>query len=484
MRWNPPTPSTRPRRVARRMIVQMVVFSSVITLCLSVLQLAFEYRSLRQALEQQLDSAGLFAPNIAGSVWDYDEKQIHRALGALILLPHVVEARVEASTPNPAWQVGHASQAHEIVRRYPLRHEARDEVHDIGTLVVVASLTGIYRQVATSAASIVLSNALKTLLVVLFMVYLIRRLITSRLEKMAVKLGSLMPGMDALREVVDLAPQPIPPTLDELDAVDWTLDHMAADLRQAVNALTRLNEDLEQRVRERTAELESFSYSVSHDLRTPLRAIDGFSRILLEDHNAQLDAEGQRLLQVVRTNTARMGQLIDDMLAFSRMGRREMRLEAIDMQALTHSVFESLRSSWGTREVHLQLGALPPAWGDTGMVRQVLENLLTNAIKFTQPQPVAKIEISAQKQSEGTVYCVHDNGVGFDMKYADKLFNVFERLHSREEFEGTGIGLAIVKRVVTRHGGKVWVHSEPGGGTAVYFTLPPPEGRHADDTPE
>lgn len=462
----------RPNRVARRMIVQMVVFSSLITLCLSVLQLAFEYRNLRQALEQQLDSAGLFAPNIAGSVWDYDEKQIHRALGALILLPHVVEARVEASTPNPDWQVGHSSQSHEIVRRYPLRHEARDEVHDIGTLVVVASLQGIYKQVATSAASIVLSNALKTLLVVLFMAYLIRRLITSRLERMAVKLGSLMPGMDALREVVDLAPQPIPTNLDELAAVDWTLDHMAADLRQAVGALTRLNDDLEQRVRERTAELESFSYSVSHDLRTPLRAIDGFSRILLEDHQAQLDTEGQRLLQVVRTNTVRMGQLIDDMLAFSRMGRREMRMSNIDVGALAHQVFENLRSSWGPREVQLQLGDLPSAWGDAGMVRQVLENLLTNAIKFTQPRPVAQIAVSARHTPEGTVYAVQDNGVGFDMQYADKLFKVFERLHSREEFEGTGIGLAIVKRVISRHGGKVWAHSEPGKGTTVFFTLP------------
>ncbi|MEJ2692852.1 MAG: transporter substrate-binding domain-containing protein, partial [Candidatus Thiodiazotropha sp.] len=251
-------------------------------------------------------------------------------------------------------------------------------------------------------------------------------------------------------------------------------EHKRAELE-----VKTLNHELERRVAARTAdlqaankELEAFSYSVSHDLRVPLRAIDGFSHILLEDYTDKLDKEGKRLLNVIRDNTSRMGQLIDDILQFSRAGRLEINFSSIDMEKLARAAFTELRSSFAESNLQLEIEPLPPANGDAAMIRQVFVNLLSNAIKFSRTQEAPRIQVGSLADSDETVYYVKDNGVGFDMQFSDKLFGVFQRLHGVNEFEGTGIGLAIVKRIITRHGGRVWAEGEINHGAAVYFTLP------------
>lgn len=219
-------------------------------------------------------------------------------------------------------------------------------------------------------------------------------------------------------------------------------------------------------------ELEAFSYSVSHDLRAPLRAISGFSQAVIEDCAPRLDDEGRRYLGLIQENAHRMGRLIDDLLTFSRLGRQQMTTSKIDMETLAKSVFEELVAQVPGRKIKFTVQSVPSAYGDNSMIRQVLVNLLSNAIKFTRTREEAFIELGYLPELSNGTYYVKDNGVGFDMQYVNKLFGVFQRLHSVTEFEGTGVGLALVHRIITRHGGRVWAEGMVDQGAAIYFILP------------
>ncbi len=221
-------------------------------------------------------------------------------------------------------------------------------------------------------------------------------------------------------------------------------------------------------------ELEAFSYSVSHDLRAPLRAIVGFSQILLEDHGPALPPDAQRCLQIVQANTQQMGHLVDDLLAFSRLSRQPLKTQRVAPEDLVRHVLEDLRDQRDGRPVEMTIGELPPCQADPALLKQVFVNLLGNALKYTRGRDPARIEIGARSngpQPGGAVYFVKDNGAGFDMQYADKLFGVFQRLHHAEDYEGTGVGLAIVQRIVHRHGGRIWAEAQVDRGAAFYFTL-------------
>ncbi len=332
---------------------------------------------------------------------------------------------------------------------------------------------------------------------------------------------------EALRKAHDELEKRVEERTAEFTAANEQLQQEIIERKRAEEEIRRLNAELEQRVIERTAqlevankELEAFAYSVSHDLRAPLRAMDGFSRILLEEHAPQLTPKAQHYLHMVRDNAQQMGQLIDDLLTFSRLGRQPLKKRPVAPAELVHQALEELRDEQEGRRVEITIGdpsagsgqapsagsgqapsttgsrqapsaglgqapsttdsgqALPSCQADPALLRQVFINLLSNALKFTRRREVACIEIGCQpcegsepSQGSEVIYFVKDNGVGFDMRYADKLFGVFQRLHHAEEYEGTGVGLAIVQRIIHRHGGRIWAEAEVDKGATFYFTL-------------
>ncbi len=249
--------------------------------------------------------------------------------------------------------------------------------------------------------------------------------------------------------------------------------------RRAKASIDDINKELEARVRQRTQqleaanrELEAFTYSVSHDLTAPIRAIDGFASALAEDYGGVLDAEGKRFLELVCKNTRRMGQMVQDFLRLSRLENSQFKMRVVDMTALAKSVIDDPAFAMPKANGKVEIDNLPEAYGDPAFLRQIFENLLSNAIKYSRQKETPRISVSGETKKGEAIYCVKDNGVGFDEKQAGDLFGVFQRLHSSDEFEGNGVGLAIVRRIVLRHGGRVWAESKPNKGSSFYFCLP------------
>lgn len=273
------------------------------------------------------------------------------------------------------------------------------------------------------------------------------------------------------------------PIAISLNSMDTPLGRMVfaairdvSSYRSAEQQIRSLNQELERQNKQLDSvnqELEAFAYSISHDLRAPLRSIVGFGEILREEHAQHLDDEGLRLLGIIRDSATKMGRLIDELLTFSRINRRVLEFRPVNMAALAQEAFNDVMASeHKSRQVELKLGALPEIRGSVSMFKQVWINLISNAVKYSRPQEHAAVTISARIQQREIWYTVSDNGVGFNMKYAHKLFGVFERLHADTEFEGTGVGLALVQRIINRHGGRIWADSTPGQGSTFTFALP------------
>lgn len=261
----------------------------------------------------------------------------------------------------------------------------------------------------------------------------------------------------------------------ELTKVNEQLRLEINERKKAEKKVARLNKDLSHhvvRLEEANRELEAFSYSLAHDLNAPLRIINGFSKLLLKYYGDKIEGEGKHFIETISNSSLKMGQFITDILALARLGRQEIRFTEVDMNRLAETIFAELKHCAPERDIELILNPLPPAYGEKTMLTQVFSNLLSNAVKFTRPKDKAVIEVGGRTEGRENIYCVKDNGVGFDMKYYDKLFGVFKRLHLEDEFEGTGAGLAIIQRIIKRHDGRVWAEGTVNQGAAFYFALP------------
>jgi PAS domain S-box-containing protein len=299
-----------------------------------------------------------------------------------------------------------------------------------------------------------------------------------------IKQGDRLEHIETLRQTKDgrlinvsVTASPIKDASGKIIGVSSVMRDITERVR-AREKIQQLNSELEKRVIERTAQLESankeleaFSYSVSHDLRAPLRAVDGFSQAVLEDYGPQLPDGCREDLQIIRHGAQKMGELIDDLLTFSRLSRLPLTKSAVDTGNLVRSALEELASQREGRHIEIRIADLPPCQADPALVKQVWINLLSNALKYTGKRDNAFVEIGCSRNNGHTVFFVRDNGTGFDMKYANKLFGVFQRLHRAEDYDGTGVGLAIVQRVVHRHGGRVWAESALDHGATFFFTL-------------
>ncbi len=293
--------------------------------------------------------------------------------------------------------------------------------------------------------------------------WLISRNFTRRLGRLSQATAALASGDYTSPVTVDRQ--------DELGKLASAFNSMARQVIQAQHLLEQQVRDRTKELETANKELESFSYSVSHDLRAPLRAVSGYAIMLKEDYEDSFDAEAKRIIGNIISNVKMMGRLIDDLIAFSRLGKREVARRNVDMKALAEACTSELLNGWPEEKFNLVVGDLPGCFGDEDLIRQVWLNLIGNALKYSSRTADPLIEIGAAANTNEVTWFVRDNGAGFDMKYADKLFKVFQRLHSQEEFEGTGIGLALVRRIIDKHKGRIWAESTPGTGTVFYFTL-------------
>ncbi len=362
----------------------------------------------------------------------------------------------------------------------------------VGTLHIRSDLTDLRDRIL-----VVLGTAILVLMGASIIVLAATTKLAGLVTEPVIRLAEFAQSIAARK---DYAVRMEPGGKDEAGRLIEAFNEMLAQIQSKDSALASARDDLEIRVRERTRELETevaerkeaerrvlertrelevankdlegFSYSVSHDLRAPLRAIDGYSRMLIEDFGDKAQGESKRYLDVIVANTRRMSQLIDDLLAFAKLGRKTIDTAPIDMEILIREVVADQRQQLSGRDVDIRIAPLPPARGDVAMFRQVFANLVSNAIKYTRGRSPAIIEIGAQVGDSEAVYSIKDNGVGFEMQFAHKLFGVFQRLHSQKEFEGTGVGLALVARIVQRHGGRVWADGKVGSGATFFVALP------------
>lgn len=465
------------------MRVFLLTTSSVLTITFFGYFL-YEVFTFRNTMVRNLSMLGaLIARNSTAALAFDDREAAYEILSALEVDEDIVEASLydasgqifviypRGATPRPfdsLWiDQGYTFASAHLHGFEPVVQDNRQ----LGTLYICSGINRVYNRLLLymAIAALVIATTLA-----------ISYILSNRLQiQISLPILRLAKTARAISDRHDYTVRARKTSDDEIGALTDAFNHMLATIDAQTREITALNERLEERVIERTRELEAanreleaFSYSVSHDLRAPLRSIHGYMNIFAEEYGGKVDDEGKRLMKIIMKNGRKMGQLIDDLLMFSQLGRKELHKTMVSMTDMVREVWEEQTlTEKGRRNLELVLDELPPAVVDAATIRQVWVNLISNACKYSSHRETAVIEVGARWEGKKTIYYVRDNGAGFDMKYYDKLFGVFHRLHSDEEFPGTGVGLAIVHRVISRHGGAVWAESTVGEGTVFYFTV-------------
>lgn len=469
--------------IQRKLMVIIMLTTLVALLLMRTMFFAYEFITFRHATVKQVSTMGeVIATNSTAALAFDNQDDAREILAAFKADPHVIAAAIydrngkvfakypaevpDKLIPGEPNGIGYGYRGLSLVGFQPIVQSGKP----LGVLYVCLDMGPVMSQWVWNSLGIAVVAIAATFVVA----YLISKALQKHISEPIVSLAETAKNVSDHRDFSIRAKKM---GEDELGLLTNAFNEMLAEIQGQDDAIRRLNTELEERVAKRTAELEvanqeleAFSYSVSHDLRAPLRAVDGFSLAVLEDYGANLPEDGRRYLQTIRDGAQRMGMLIDDLLAFSRLSRQPINKQEVDTAKLVREVLEELAPLREGREIDIRIGDLPRYQGDAALLKQVWVNLLSNAIKYTRDRNPAIIEIGCKSGKNGNVYFVRDNGAGFDMQYANKLFGVFQRLHRAEEFEGTGVGLAIVQRIINRHGGSIWADAAPGKGATFYFT--------------
>lgn len=460
------------------LITSVVLFVTCITFFL------YEFYAFRKATTESLSTIGkIIASNSTAALAFENPGDAKEILAALKTEPHIVGAALYDGDGNlfsqyvrgaavDSFPVKPGKEGYFFVQSHlegflPVMLETRR----LGTLYLKSDLGAMYERLR-------LYGIITGLVIILS--FLLAYLLSSFLQKSISKpILGLAETAKVISDRKDYSVRAVKTGNDEVGSLTDAFNNMLVQIEDQNVALNEFNLNLEHKVRQRTTqlelankELETFSYSISHDLRAPLRGIIGFAAMLEEDYSTKLDDEARRITSVIKKNTLKMGRLIDDLLAFSRMGRQDIRKTTISTTEMVNEVIEDLLPEGKDCRIKWIVHEMPSIKGDANAMRQVWINLVSNAVKYSATKEEPKIEIGSHDMEEEIIFYVKDNGVGFDEKYKDKLFKVFQRLHSAEEFEGTGVGLAIVEKIVSKHDGKVWAEAEENNGACFYFSLP------------
>lgn len=473
-------PFLRNTPIRRKLTIMMLVTSGVVLVLTCTIFVGYELLTYRKSAVQQLATlAEIIASESTGAVAFDNQRDATEILGALQAERHIVAAclydktghvfsRYPADAPDVWFPDRPAPDGFQFVDGYLVGYTPVVQVpgrERFGTLYLRSDMEAMHARLRLYVGISVL-----VVLVVSVVAYVLSRMLQRRISE---PIFALVETAKSVSNQRDYSVRATKQGEDELGVLTDAFNHMLAQIQEQ-------NAVLEKRVRERTAdleaanaELEAFCSSAAHDLRTPLRAITGFADVLLDPRAQIPPADAQRFVRLIRQGSGQMSELIHDLLAFSRLGRQELLRQSVDLVPLCREAFADLAGEHAHRGVQLRLNPLSPAEGDPALLKVVFVNLLSNALKYTRPQktPVIEVGETTADTAAGPVYYVRDNGVGFDMRDAGKLFGVFQRLHHAHEFEGTGVGLATVRRIINRHGGKIWAESVPDQGATFYFTL-------------